>query len=448
MRDRRLVLVFALIFTLGPLVVAQEGGGQGEAPSGGSLSDGPGSGARGPGSEAGQSGVLAGIDGSVSANFKSLFYLLYDADYQEGTSGIASNAVRLEGSLYPAEGLGVEADYRLFAEVRGTSFAAGATTSPITPGGAYRVIDVREQAFPPESADADNAAVYQDLDRLFATVSVPFADIYLGRQAISWGAARVVRPTDVIVPFSFTAVDTEYRPGVDALRLRVPVGGFNEIDSGAIFGEDFEPEKSAYYLRPSFYLWDTDISLVGMLFRENLLTGFSASRAIGEAGAWFEAAYVVPDLVNVPADPYAEDYLSLSVGADRNLAADVYGYLEYHFNSAGTIETGDYLSSATGPAYSEGNVYLLGQHYLAAGGTYTAAPLLPIDALVVVNLTDGSGEITVSADYNFKENVYIGGGMLLGIGPEPETLGGVPVEYASEFGAYPQVFYTQVRMYF
>ena len=91
---------------------------------------------------------------------------------------------------------------------------------------------------------------------------------------------------------------------------------------------------------------------------------------------------------------------------------------------------------------------LVGRHYLAVGGTNTAVPLLPMDALVVINLTDGSGELTLSAEYDFKENVYLSGGLLLGVGPEPETAGGVPTRYRAEFGVYPQTFYAQVKLYF
>ncbi|MFP4432422.1 MAG: hypothetical protein ACLFPV_14320 [Spirochaetaceae bacterium] len=381
-----------------------------------------------------------GLEGSLSGSFKSFFFLARDIDYQETTAGIASNALRLSGSLYPSGRLAFEGAYRIFPEVRSPILAEGASVAPAAPGAEYRVADLPDRAFPPEEETADNAAVYQDLDRAFATVSLPFADLILGRQAISWGTARVVRPTDVIVPFSFAEVDTEYRRGVDAARVRIPIGGFSEIDAGSIFGEHFAPEESAFYLRPGVYIGQTDLELLGMVFRDNLLGGFSLSRAIGEAGAWAEAAYVVPDS--------AGDYLTASLGVDRNLASDVYGYLEYHFNGAGTLSPGEYLSTATGPAYSEGNVYLVGRHYLAVGGTYTATPLLPMDALIVVNLTDGSAELTLSAEYNFTEDVYLSGGVLLGIGPESETEGGVPTRYRSEFGAYPQTFYTQVKLYF
>ncbi|MBN2105171.1 bifunctional alpha,alpha-trehalose-phosphate synthase (UDP-forming)/trehalose-phosphatase [bacterium] len=56
------------------------------------------------------------------------------------------------------------------------------------------------------------------------------AAVYCGRQDIVWGSARTVNPMDVIAPFSFGSLDTEDRRGVDAIRLRIPVGCMGEID--------------------------------------------------------------------------------------------------------------------------------------------------------------------------------------------------------------------------
>lgn len=100
------------------------------------------------------------------------------------------------------------------------------------------------------------------------------------------------------------------------------------------------------------------------------------------------------------------------------------------------------------PAYSQGNVYLLGRHYLSLGGTYTALPLMPIAFLLMVNMNDFSADLSISADYNIKENIYIEGGFFLGIGPGPDLQDGQPTRYKSEFGAYPDAFYTAEKVYF
>jgi len=87
--------------------------------------------------------------------------------------------------------------------------------------------------------------VLQNLDRLYATVAAPHFDLYVGRQAIAWGSARAVNPTDIIAPFLYTEIDTEDRVGVDAARLRIPAGALGEIDAAYVGGEDLEWGQSA-----------------------------------------------------------------------------------------------------------------------------------------------------------------------------------------------------------
>ncbi len=397
-------------------------------------------------------GVAIAQETSLTGSYKTYLSGIYDAGYQDKSAGIATGLLRLNGGYDPHDWLSLDGAYLLYPEIRSARLETAFLESVTGSRAEYRVADPRHRLFPTSEDDVAGAALYHEIDRAFATVYLPAADLTLGRQAIAWGSARVVNPTDVIVPYQFTAIDTEYRRGVDAVRLRLPFGAFNEVDAGVAFGDEFQAEENAYYLRPSFYLLETDIGLPLMIFRENALAGLSLSRAVGEAGAWLEVAYVVPDAVDTPDDPYAEDYVQASLGADRNLTPDLYAYAEYHHNGAGSLHPDDYLSALGTTAYIEGNSYLLGRHYGSVGATYTVGPLLPVDALVVVNLTDGSAELTLSAEYNFKENVYIGGGLLLGIGAEPETVAAaktaVPLRYRSEFGAYPEVFYTEVRLYF
>jgi hypothetical protein len=184
------------------------------------------------------------------------------------------------------------------------------------------------------------------------------------------------------------------------------------------------------------------------VFRQNLLVGLDLARAIGGAGVWVQGAYVAPGIADASGVERGGDYFGLSAGCDYSLAANLYAYLEYDFNSAGRDRPQDYLASLAEPAHTEGNVYLLGRHYLGIGGTYNIGPLLPLSLLLMVNLSDLSAEGTLSLEYNFKENVYIAGGFLVGLGAAPELSGGTLVAYRSEFGAYPFVVYAAVKVYF
>ena len=391
----------------------------------------------------------AGLDASAGGSYKSFLNWIYDPGWEGDSFGVSTGILRFKASIYPNEWSAVDLAYQLYPEIRPESLEQDST---FFSGGAgeYRVIDLRRRLLPWSSAKVNNISLSQELDRAAVSLHLPFADLSVGRQAVAWGSARIVNPTDVIVPVRFSALESEYRKGVDAVRLRVPFGGMNELDAGYVFGEQLRFDRSAAFGRLKLYLLETDISVLTMLFREDLMIGLDLARALGEAGAWVEAAYVIPDILSLEAaqDAWAGDYLRLSAGLDYTFANGFYTYLEYHLNSAGESDAADYLQLAAEPAYSDGGAYLLGRHYLGLGGTYPLTPLLPASALALVNLNDLSLVITLCLEYNIKENVYVEAGCVLGLGENPVLAGGVPVEYRTEFGVYPNTIYTALKLYF
>ena len=141
-----------------------------------------------------------------------------------------------------------------------------------------------------------------------------FGDITIGRQAIAWGSARVVNPTDVIAPYAYNQLDTEDRIGVDAIRVQIPIGVLGEFDTGYVFGENLAFEKSAFFVRSQLNAVETDFSISLLGFREHLMTGFDIARGIGGAGFWLEAAYVYTN-ASESENEDAENYLRASIGS-------------------------------------------------------------------------------------------------------------------------------------
>jgi hypothetical protein len=316
----------------------------------------------------------------------------------------------------------------------------------------YRAVDLDSRLYPEEDESVSSFAIFQNLDRACLTINSRPADIYLGRQAIAWGSARVINPTDVLVPYAFNQLDTEDRIGVDAVRVRVPTGFMGEIDGGYVFGDDFELENSAMFLRGKFYYRRTDISLLAVGFRENLLTGFDLTRSFGGAGFWLEGAYVFASALNSDCGNGDEDYFRGSVGADYSLTNGAYLFAEYHFNQAGASEPEQYLADSTKTAYREGSVYLLGKHYLAPGISYQLTPLITLNGQAMINVTDPSVFLMPQAEYNVAKDVYLSAGAYLGLGKNPHLVvsrdRGPMILLRSEFGAYPDSYFASFRVYF
>jgi hypothetical protein len=410
--------------------------------------------------------ISAGIDFiDVSGYYKFFFtgfkmpaYRVGTAEVKEPPLGAVNNRLRLKFSLKPSRWLSVEAAYDFSPRIQDPSLFQGNIFFAAIDPFSYRVDDFSDRLYPGKEGQVGSFGIFHNLDRCFITIKTSLADIFIGRQAIAWGSGHFINPTDVIAPFAFNELDTEERRGVDALRVRIPLGMMAELDMGYIPGKEFKFKNSAFYLRGKTYLLKTDIALLLMGFRENLLIGLDVTRALGGAGAWFEAALVGPDFFNkdnaLPSfsEKSTQTYFRASLGMDYNFSGKFYGFCEYHFNSAGEKNPGDYSDVFSSTAFSEGASYLMAQHYLNLGLTCQVNPLLPFTAVVFVNLNDGSVTLAPTLEYNIAENIYLAAGAYLGIGKKPEI---IPlgedksvIRFHSEFGAYPAMFYTSFRVYF
>ncbi|MCK5058243.1 MAG: hypothetical protein KAT34_16440 [Candidatus Aminicenantes bacterium] len=404
--------------------------------------------------------VRAGDNFSFSGYYKSFFIGFQLPDYtgagitipDSPPIGAVNNRLRLKFSAAPSNRFSINVAYDFSPRIQDPLLFGESIFFDNTQSFSYRFDDFSPRSYPRSNQPVGSFAIFHNLDRFFITLKTRIADIFIGRQAIAWGSAYVINPTDTIAPFTFNELDTEERRGVDAVRVRIPLGMMDEIDIGYIFGQDFKFADSAVYLRGKVYLMKMDIALLLMGFRENLLLGFDLSRSIGGAGSRFETAYVKPGYFNKEEKGKEEDYVRASVGLDYNFSGKIYSFIEYHFNSAGKSQPEDYGDFFRSTAFLEGTAYLMGRHYLNVGLTYQVSPLIPFTGMVIYNLSDGSFSMSPSLEYNIAENIYLSAGAYLGLGKRPEivpiTIDPVGTILHSEFGAYPHMFFAAFRIYF
>ncbi|MFC1549419.1 hypothetical protein ACFL4R_00930 [Nitrospirota bacterium] len=303
-------------------------------------------------------------------------------------------------------------------------------------GFSYRAGDLKQTLYPDDPHPGETFMVNQNLDRAFVSYSGMSFDLHAGRQPIAFGSARSLNPTDVLAPYPLNTIAKEERIGVDALRLRVPLGQMSELDAGAVFGDDARTEESAAYLRLKGYALGTDVSVMAMRFRKHSLYGLDLTRSIGGAGAWLETAHVFTNTTG-------DDYFSLSTGVEYMFTDEFYAYIEYHRNGAGAGDKSEYPLNLLKVAYTEGGVYLMSMDYLAPGISYQASPLVGLGLSVIYNLEDSSALISPTLEYNASENVYIGLGGFVGTGDS-----GILPGQGSEFGDYPDLLYASLSYYF
>jgi hypothetical protein len=396
---------------------------------------------------------------SISGYFKNYSMAIdqpdalnFDSTETQAVQGSVSNRLRLNVSGKIKLWLTISLAYDLSPRIQDSSLFGEQMLGFDLGKQTYRAVDFDSRLYPQEGEPVSSFAVFHNLDRALLSIKSKLFDLYLGRQAISWGSARVVNPTDILIPFTFNELDVEDRIGVDAVRLRVPIGFMAELDGGYVFGEDFEYQNSAFFLRSKFYYRRTDISLLALGFRENLLAGFDLARSIGGAGFWFEGAYVFAGALDPDERDSDEDYFRATTGLDYILRDGTYLFAEYHYNQAGLSNAYRYLYVFDKTAYTEGAVYLFGRQYLAPGISRQITPLITLTSEALINLGDQSVFFMPQVEYNVAEDVYLSGGAYLGLGKEPKQFTfygyGPFLRLRSEFGTYPDFYFTSFRVYF
>jgi hypothetical protein len=394
------------------------------------------------------------FSGSIR-NFTSMFLLAEPekpSDVpRQPLLGMSNTRLRLCLNYAPLEMVSFSIAYDVSPRIQ-DSFFFNSSPFPVSLNqGGYRVADFGSLLVPGKDSPTGSFGLYHNLDRLSVNLKMKFGDLTIGRQPVAWGSGRVTNPTDVIAPFSFHELDREDRHGVDAVRLRVPMSALSELDMGYIFGKNFAVNRSAFFLRTKVHVWKTDLAVLLLGFQEDILLGFDLARSVGRAGIWLESAYVLPGALNHNR-PIAQNYGRITAGIQQSLGPRLQGFFEYHFNSAGASRSANYADLSIQPAYARGTVYLLGRHYLSAGMTCQALPLIPFTGQVIWNVGDGSLSLSPQAEYNLAENIYLAAGAYLGLGRRP----GVPSsngpdvssDFRSEFGGYPDFAFLSFRFYF
>ncbi|OGR43667.1 MAG: hypothetical protein A2X35_08370 [Elusimicrobia bacterium GWA2_61_42] len=390
---------------------------------------------------------------SAGGSLKTYLYSLepagirnYPLPRPDGAYAVTENKFRLRTSWDGGAGLKAEGAYELAFTGRQRELAKARPLSPGA-GGNWRVSDLALFLSPSSGGGAAPAALAQNLDRAFITWSPAAFDFYAGRQALAFGSARAVNPTDVLAPYPYGTIDSEERRGVDALRLKLPWREMGELDAGWLPGRRWSADSGAGFLRGKRTLGLWDVTLLSAVFRGHLLAGADLERRLGGAMLRLEAAQAWVGSFSDRSPK--QDFFRLSAGGEY-LFSPLGGldtWLEYHYNGAGAAGTGGYASRAARAAYRDANVYLLGRHYLSGGAGVRLSPLVSAGASLMVNLRDRSFYALPSVEWNAASDLYLSVGALLPSGPGP-VFSGARIAASSEFGLYDKALYASARLYF
>lgn len=354
-------------------------------------------------------------------------------------AGLHGGVVRLAWTGGFGDDVVVEVHQRLLSQV-GSGVGVG--------GAGLGVSVVPERSFDLSTTlvEGEDTRIWHDLDRLSVTVYTGWADVTAGRQAITWGTAALFPVADLWGRFSPFEVDTQQKPGVDAVRaLAYPAEGVELDLVVADAGSDEGVSAAGHVVLTRGWgdlragagkFWDEAILLAGV------------TRVLEATTLRVEAALPY----HLDRDRWEDPRITL--GVDRPGVRWSWSG-ELHLNGLGAGEPEGYLEILQGEALARGESYLLGRLY--AGGLVSWNPdedgraRLSIAALG--NLDDGSASLTPSASYDVGQSARLTLGGLFTVGDEPGLLqppgGGQPVlRLRSEFGSYGRMAYLVLAVFF
>ncbi len=395
----------------------------------------------------GDSDDAIGLDGSLrTIGAATSNYDISGMRIGPRSDGQSQTLLRLVLAGRPSEWISYEVHALQSVTIQTQAITLGSTGGS-DPGLRYRAFDGRWRWYDGNSVKAQLTA-----DRFNVKLALPFADVTLGRQAITFGKAYFWNPLDVFLSFDPTAFDREYKRGVDALRVDIPIGDFSGITLVGVLGRPDNGHagyRSAGLLRVFTNFLDWDFAVQGGKVFGGFHAGLGASGEIGPIEGRVEAAYFWP-LPELRPDNAVEitEGLSLVVGIgrffslfDRTLSLQV----EYLLNTA----AGSATLRENFTLVSKGLMLQASEHAVGGMVSYQLTPRLSGSLATIFSISE-QPSILLQPGFAFSvaEEVDLLAGAMLAFGNRPagDLAGGVA--FQSEFGTYPHVFYLEMKIYF
>jgi hypothetical protein len=301
------------------------------------------------------------------------------------------------------------------------------------------------------------------LDRFNLEWSLGEIDLTVGRQAVTFGKTFFWKPLDVYLPFDPNQFDRDYKPGVDAARLDAYLGPFSGLTLLAVAGRDIDPDgeyrDEGPVIRASWFgsslltraftsLAGWDLAVQGGKVYAGYQLGLGLVGEVGHVQLRAEAAQFLAQ-EGAPLPPpldgdLHQDHLTAVLGCGRRFENTLDLQIEYLFNGAG--EPRQDLDAALVRLSRQASLQM-GRHLAGLTVSYELSPLTVGRLSIIQSLTDGSTQIQPTLDISLSDNTQLILGATLNRGERPSGNALAP-QIESEFGAYPNLYFLELKSYF
>ncbi|RMH42651.1 MAG: hypothetical protein D6689_07520 [Deltaproteobacteria bacterium] len=290
--------------------------------------------------------------------------------------------------------------------------------------------------------DGATFAIRHQVDWLYARASFGPMTMTAGRQPVTFGRARTWRPYDLIGTFALTEVDTEYKPGADAVRVDWTPDERVVVTVVAATGEleddgDLAASRrgTAAVARIKRAIGRGEIGALAGWVRGDAVAGVDGATGIAGVDLYAEATITrtTGDSLPSPVVAAGDVVAKAAAGASYRPTGDITAGIELLHNGFGATDRADYIAVALSPRAGIGEQVFAGRWYAAAFADWQAHPLVHVAGAAIVNAVDGSALASVGVSYELAANARASLGGFVPLGADD-----------AEFGALPTLLYAQL----
>lgn len=290
------------------------------------------------------------------------------------------------------------------------------------------------------AAERDHVVWRHRFDRLYVEWGSERFEITVGRQAVSWGTALFLTPSDPYTPFNPVDPFREFRAGVDAARIRFFPSALSEIDlvvrpTRSLAGD----EEVTALMRGLTTVRNWEVSAWGGIVYGDPAGALGAAGSLGGWAVRGEAVLrKLPDRVVLRGTLGLDRQLQVG-GRDLTLAA------EYQRDGLGADGPDAYLATLGSATFLRGEHQVLGRDEAVVRASYQVHPLWSLSSLVLWNLNDLSATMGPSVAHSASNDVAVVTGAFLGLGDDDAT---AARPLPSEYGLAGLFVYLSLSWYF
>jgi len=300
-------------------------------------------------------------------------------------------------------------------------------------------------------SDQDDRVITHRLDRFYLGHTSNKTVFKIGRQAVSWGNGLIYNPVDFFNPFDPAAIDTEYKTGDDMLYAQYLLDSGDDLQAVWVGRRDDDDDVSADVSSLALkYHRFSEASEFDLLVAEHYDANIIAlGGSVDFADAIWRSDIMLTD---TGGENFTSAVLNWSyswIAWGKNTSAT----LEYFHNGFG-IDDGDYSPEALAKnpeltaRITRGELFTLGENYLAAAATVELAPLWLLTTSIFRNLDDDSMLLQIFSQHDLQQDLQLLVALNLPTGSDGSEFGGIDSGVGDRTLAVGTSLFAELAWYF